>query len=274
MEEQTSTTADLGGDQHPAGTADGAAPDESGEGTGSYDYEGAAREKGWRPKEEYEGDAEGWVGAEEFVKRQPLFDKIKVQSKRLKELEKTVEAMAKHYQTSMKQAKEKAIADLKTERREAIDQSDHALVEDIDARIEQVNRMADVPVPQNVIAPEIEDFIEQQKDWFNKDDEMTAFAVSYNETYLKRHPDALGESLKETLKAVRKAFPEKFANQKRTAPPTVEGGGQPTGGNSKYSISKLTKEQKLVYDQLVKTHKQMSHDEYFKQLDQAGYLEG
>ena len=109
MEEQASTTADLGGDQQPAGTADGAAPDESGEGTGSYDYEGAAREKGWRPKEEYEGDAEGWVGAEEFVKRQPLFDKIKVQSKRLKELEKTVEAMAKHYQTSIKQAKEKAI---------------------------------------------------------------------------------------------------------------------------------------------------------------------
>lgn len=238
------------------------------------DFEGIAREKGWKPKEEYDGDSEGWIGAEEFVKRQPLFDKIKVQSKKLKELERTVEAMAKHYQVNIQQAKEKAISELKEQRKEAIELGDSAAVDQIDHKIDMVKQTPDPELPAKTLAPEIEQFVDEQRDWFNKDDEMTAFAVSYNEAYLKRHPGSLGDSLKETLKAVKKAFPEKFANQKRTAPPPVESGGAPTGGNSKYSIGRLNKEQKLVYEQLVKVHKQMTHDDYFKSLESAGYLEG
>lgn len=238
------------------------------------DYEGTAREKGWRPKEEYEGDPDGWVGAEEFVKRQPLFDKIKGQAKKLKELEKTVEALAKHYQTNITQAKERAISDLKAERREAIELGDADRVEQIDARITHVTAMPDPVAPAPVLAPEIEQFIEDQKDWFNKDEDMTAFAVSYNESYLKRHPNELGKSLDETMKAVRKAFPDKFTNQKRQAPPPVEGGSVQNAGGGKYSVGRLNPEQKLVYNQLVKVHKQMSHEEYFKSLEEAGYLEG
>ena len=273
MEEQASATADLGGDQQPAGTADGAAPDESGEGTGSYDYEGAAREKGWRPKEEYEGDPEGWVGAEEFVKRQPLFDKIKNQSKKLKELERTVEALAKHYQSNVQQARDRALAELKAERKEAIEMGEADKVELIDERIQTVKQMPDPVAPPPSLAPEIEQFVESNKEWFNKDQDMTAFAVSYNEAYLKNHPGDLAKSLDETIKAVKRAYPDKFANQKRTAPPAVEGGGAPLGSNSKYSVSRLNREQKLVYDQLVKVHKQMSHDDYFKSLEEAGFLE-
>lgn len=238
------------------------------------DPEIVAREKGWRPKEEYEGDPNAWVGAEEFVKRQPLFDKIKIQTKKLKELEKTVEALAKHYQTNIQQAKERAIADLKAERREAIELGEADKVEQIDERIQSVQKMPDPVAPPQTLAPEIEQFVEDNRDWFNKDQELTAFAVSYNEAYLKNHPGDLAQSLTETLKAVKRAFPDKFTNTKRQSPSSVEGGGSPTGSGSKYSVSRLNREQKLVYDQLVRTHKQMSHDEYFKSLDEAGYLEG
>jgi len=37
------------------------------------DYEKIARTKGWKPKNEFSGEA--WVDAEEFVKREPLFEK-------------------------------------------------------------------------------------------------------------------------------------------------------------------------------------------------------
>jgi hypothetical protein len=234
------------------------------------DFETTAKEKGWRPKEEYDGD--GWVGAEEFVKRQPLFDKIKIQSKKLKELEHTVEAMAKHYSTNIQQAKEKAIADLKAERREAIELGEAVRVDQIDQQIDHVKAMQELNVKPSGPPAEIEQFIAEQKDWFNKDEDMTAFAVAYNESYLKKNPD-LGKSLEETLKAVKKAFPEKFENKRRTSAPAVEGAGISDKTPSKYSFSRLNNEQKLVYNQLVKAHKQMTHDEYFKSLEDAGFLD-
>ena len=254
---------------------DGGTAPEGGDGQQTIppDHESIAREKGWRPKEEYEGDPESWVAAEEFVKRQPLFDKIKIQSKKLKELEKTVEALAKHYQTNVAQAKERALLDLRSERREAIELGEVGKVEEIDQKIVHVQQMAEQVVPPKGLAPELKQFLEDQKDWFNKDDDMTAFAVSYNETFLKKNPGELEKSLNETLKAVKKAYPEKFENQKRTSPPAVEGGTPVNKGTEKYSTSRLNQEQKLVYHQLVKLHKQMSHDDYFKSLEAAGFLE-
>jgi len=258
-----SITPDLGG----------AVPDDSGAGGTSPDYEGVAKEKGWRPKEEYEGDVDAWVGAEEFIKRQPLFDKIKVQSKKLKELERTVEALAKHYQTNVQQAKERAILDLKSERREAIELGEVTKVEEIDQKIQHVQQMVEPVVQPKALATEIETFIDDQKSWFNKDEEMTSFAVAYNESYLKKHPGDLAKSLDETLRAVKRAYPDKFENPRKSAPPAVEGGATVSKGAEKYSTTRLSPEQKLVYQQLVKVHKQMSHEDYFKSLEDAGFLE-
>ena len=238
----------------------------------SPSFETVAKEKGWRPKEEYEGEVDNWIGAEEFIKRQPLFDKIKIQNKKLKELEKTVDALAKHYQTNIQQAKERAILDLKSERREAIELGEVDKVEEIDQKMMHVHQMVEPVVPTKGIAPEIEQFVDDNRDWFNKDEEMTSFAVAYNETALKKGLD-MQKSLDETLKAVKRAFPDKFANQRRQSPPPVEGGTTLSKGEGKYSVARLNNEQKIVYNQLVKVHKQMSHDDYFKSLDQAGYLE-
>ena len=35
-----------------------------------------AIQMGWRPKEQFEGDEEEFIDAKEFVRRQPLFDRI------------------------------------------------------------------------------------------------------------------------------------------------------------------------------------------------------
>ena len=39
-------------------------------------YEGEAREMGWRPKEEWQGEPEKWRDAKEFVERGELYGKI------------------------------------------------------------------------------------------------------------------------------------------------------------------------------------------------------
>src|SRR3990172_4739307 len=66
--------------------------------------EASARAQGWKPKEEFTGDPALWVDAKEFVGRAPLFDKIKTQSKDLKEIRKTVDAMAKHFTANLNAA--------------------------------------------------------------------------------------------------------------------------------------------------------------------------
>jgi len=51
-------------------------------------YEAAAREQGWKPKEEFEGDEGKWRPAKEFVERGELFGKIDTLGKELKETKK------------------------------------------------------------------------------------------------------------------------------------------------------------------------------------------
>ena len=72
---------------------------------------------------------------------------------------------------------------------------------------------------------------------------------------------------------VKRAFPDYFKNTRRTSPPPVDSGGGAIGGSGKYSVNRLTAEQKLAYNQFVTIHKTMSHDDYFTQLEEAGYLE-
>jgi hypothetical protein len=260
-------TADVGGE---VPTTDPAVVIDSDGDTGTTpDFETTARDKGWKPKDEWEADPEEWIDAKEFIKRQPLFDKIKNLNKRHKELEKTINGMAQHYNISVAQAKQRAISELMEKKREAIEVGDVAQVATIEQNIASVHQTPNMTVPQQSLAPEIQDFVAANKEWFNKDAEMTNFAVSFNETYLKSHPGELDSSLAETMKAVKRAYPDKFV--KSATSNTVSDGGTQTS-RGKYDTRMLDSDQKLAYNQYVKVHKIMSHDDYFKSLDDAGYL--
>lgn len=233
--------------------------------------EQAARAKGWKPKEEYEG--EGWVGAEEFLNREPLFDRIKQQSKDIRELRKTIDAMASHFKKATESAVNQAIANLKNERKEAIQTGDVEKVEAIDQQIEEQKQIkADHPTKQDV-KPEIAAWVEKNQ-WFNTDQELADFAIAYNNMQLSKGI-SLADALENTAKAVKKAFPDKFNKNagRQTAPPPVE---SPTGtqvkGDKKYTVGRLSADQKRVYDQMVTRNKIMTHEEYFKGLEEIGEL--
>ena len=89
--------------------------------------EDKAREMGWSPKEDFEGDESKWVSAETFVARKPLFDKIESQSKYIKSVEKStrqtqeaLQALAEHHKKVALVAFKKELGDLKTQRRAAL----------------------------------------------------------------------------------------------------------------------------------------------------------
>src|SRR5690554_7872209 len=93
--------------------------------------ESKAREMGWRPKEEYDGDPETWVDAKEYVGRKPLYDEIHKTRKQVKKLERLQNEITQYVKKVEEVAYKKALADLKAQRKEAIAEADPDKVEEI-----------------------------------------------------------------------------------------------------------------------------------------------
>ena len=71
------------------------------ESTNPYDKQ--AREMGWRPKEEWEGEPEKWRDAKEFVERGELYGKIDSVGRELKETRKALKMLQEHHIVTGKQ---------------------------------------------------------------------------------------------------------------------------------------------------------------------------
>ena len=237
--------------------------------------ENAASEKGWKPEADYDGAKGGFVSAEEFLKREPLFDKIKIQSKELKGLKKTIEAMARQTQTQIKAQVALRLRELKEAKNEAVEAGDVGKVDAIDAEIDQQKAVVAEEVSQ--VPDEVSEWIGKNS-WFNTDPDLNEFASAHNRVYIEKHPGDVAGSLAATRKAVAKAFPdhEAFVSEKKPAPPVnpVEGSSTPkdTAGKKNYNAGRLSADQKKVYNQMVKVHKVMSHEEYFAGLEEIGEL--
>jgi len=245
------------------------------------DYDKLARNEGWRSKEELgeDFDAARYVGAEEFLKRKPLFETIKQQSKAIKRLEKTVDSVVSFSQKNAELAAKKAIADLNTQKKVAIEQGDVASVTEIDKNIEDHKKVvADAKSAVAAIPSEITEWVAKNS-WFDTDLEMQDFATAYCSSYKNRNPrEDINKALEETEKAVKRAFPDsKYFKSRRSDPPAVEthkdDAGDTGGNNKKYTMSRLTEEQKLTYNAYVKKSKMMTHDQYFLKLEEIGALE-
>jgi hypothetical protein len=247
------------------------------------DYETAARAEGWRSKEELgpDFDAGKYVSAEEFMKRKPLFDNQKELKKEIRELKKQIEAVVNFSEKNAQIASKRAIAEFKAQRKEAIKAGDEVAVETLDTAIkdqEKILEGADKAKKEGV-APEIVEWTKTNQ-WFNKDMELQDFAVAYCASYTKAHPDeGMDKALEQTAKATKRAFPDspyfKEAKVKREEAPVVESPKAEGGGNGKkYTVDRLSAEQKLAYKAYVKEAKIMTHDQYFQKLEEINALEG
>ena len=237
------------------------------------DYEAAARTAGWKSKEELGEDFDQvkFVGAEEFIKRKPLFDTIKQQNRELKDLKKTIDSVVLTSQKMSELAAKRAVAELKAQKREAIAVGDVDKVEALDVSIEEQKQVINKPPD---VAPQVVEWTKENK-WFHEDSELQDFAVAWCAAYAKRNPDkSMEESLDATAKATKKAYPESpyFKESRRQEPPQVETHKGEGGGKvKKYTLDRLDDDQKRAYKQFM-AKKVMSHDQYFQSLEEIGAL--
>lgn len=190
-----------------------------------------ARSSGWVPKDEYHGDENKWVDADEFVRRGPLFEKINSTTRELKEVRKALDQLKVHHASVKETAFKEALETLKKQKKEAFVDGDPDKIVELDDRIAEVkdeqrkfaqNRAQEVAQEATAeIHPEFQAWTNRNP-WYNSSGPMKAFA------------DALGIELRATglspsdvLKRVeiqiKEEFPNKFRNANRDKPGAVEG---------------------------------------------------
>lgn len=135
----------------------------------SDNLEAQARELGWRPREEFKGDAAKWVDAETFVRRgEEVMPLLKAQNGKLRgeidglkgtvgQLQETIKAnqeamteLQKYHEEVAQRAYEKAKKDLRAERAQAIKDGDADRVTAIE---EQLDELKPPPAPKKVETP-------------------------------------------------------------------------------------------------------------------------
>lgn len=224
------------------------------------DVELRAMEMGWRPKEEFHGNEEDFIDAKEFVRRKPLFEKIEHQGKQIKAVTKALEALKTHYTRVEEAAVQKAIAQMKAQRKEALANGDGDSFELIDDEIKkaeqslaQIEKAKEIPlVDEEVVNPEWQAWTSRNS-WYNTAPHMKMFADQVGATLASRGMSP-SDVLKEVEKAVRKEFPQKFTNPNKASAPDVDSSvGKPKNVSRGADDSFMNEQEKKVMNDLVRT---------------------
>lgn len=229
-----------------------------------------AREQGWVPKEEWQGEGK-WRDAEAFLDRGELFSKIDAQRREVKELRKTQEAFNAHLKTVREAEYKRALASLRQEKKDALVEGDPDAVIAADEKILALRDEAAQLAKQEVAPKSNEphpDFVAwtARNTWYSDSNRaMKAFA-DVEGVKLAQSGMAPADVLKEIEAQVRREFPEKFTNPNRNRPGAVEGNTN-KGGSQKETYS-LSDDERNVMNKLVKSGI-LTKEEYIRDLKAA-----
>lgn len=234
-----------------------------------------ARASGWVPKEEFHGDPVKWVDAGEFVRRAPLFQKLDLQNRELKELRKGLEELKQHHSKVRETEYKRALADLKTQKRDAFVEGDPDKIVEIEEQMEVVKEAqrkfeqeqqveAQRATAPEVIHPEFAAW-SRRNPWYDTSKPMRAFADALG-IELRATGMSPSDVLKQVEQQVKEEFPNKFRNSNRDKAPAVEGtskGGGKSGGG--VSESSLSDDERRIMNTFVRTGV-MTKEQYIAEL--------
>lgn len=258
------------------------------------DYEAEARKYGWVPKEEFRGDTSEWRDAPEFVKRGQeilgfvrkengkLKDKLATTSAEFEEFKKDAQEFKKYMAKVEENAHKRALAELKEQKKKAIELGDGAAVVEIDDEIQNLhtqkaelskeNKQAIDPVRENN-QKILKDWIADGNQIFSKDIVVQALANQFADV-VRADPETKHltgtEFLDEVAARVREAIPDKFENPARTrsaAVGTSSDAGRTT--SKKKSYADLPEDAKKACDKFVKNG-WLTKEEYIERYEWTG----
>ena len=191
-----------------------------------------AKRQGWVPQSDYNGPEDKWVDADTFVKKGKEINALlrkdnEFLKREVSEMKTTMMEFKKFHADTEKRAYDRAMLDLRDQKKEAINTGDGDKVLQIDDAIDELKQARAIEKvdvrPSNQPDPT---FVQWNEDnpWFGKDTELTEEANLIGEVIKRKQPTLIGEAfLDEVTKRVKKAYPEKFTNTNRARPSPVEG---------------------------------------------------
>ena len=191
-----------------------------------------AKRQGWVPQSDYNGPEDRWVDADTFVKKGKEINALlrkdnEFLKREVSEMKTTMMEFKKFHADTEKRAYDRAMLDLRDQKKEAINTGDGDKVLQIDDAIDELKQARAIEKvevrPSNQPDPT---FVQWNEDnpWFGKDTELTEEANLIGEVIKRKKPTLIGEAfLDEVTKRVKKAYPEKFTNTNRARPSPVEG---------------------------------------------------
>lgn len=250
---------------------------QEGQETQVNETEEKARRMGWKPQDEYKGDPGRWTDAETFVKvgeeRIPV---MKENYRRLEEgyknLEQKVKAQEDYQKHMAKVQYERAIKDLKEQKKTAVEDADTEKYEQLEKQEEQIQKEYSPKQTENKtpdIPPEVSSWM-QKNTWYQNPSlaakaaeieskilQEEAFKVSDDPFY---RPISLSDRLEEVAKRVKAEFGRKEPQRKL---PAVEGARGESTHKAAKTYNDLPPEAKEACNAYVKKGI-LSRDEYVK----------
>jgi hypothetical protein len=256
-----------------------------------------ARLFGWVPKEEFRGSEDDWVDAEVFVKRgkeinpilrknnELLMKKLDEKAKEIDSIKASVEEFKKFQKESFERKTaeyEVQIAQLKSQKREAIAEGNGDLVVDIDDQLDSLKEAqreakeaskakpepeqpAQVSIPDD---PELQGWLNKNT-WFGNDIEMTELANTLGSSVRKQFPHLTSRAFLEKLDdKIREYMPNKFlGNKAKGSAVDSSGSVRGTGSSGKKSYDNLPDDAKQACDRFIKQGWIKSKQEYIDSYD-------
>jgi len=217
------------------------------------EIEQEAREMGWRPLEEFPGDPEKFISAEEFVERgktlMPILRKnneklhneltavkgqVQTLSQNLKDAQEAMESYREYASTAAKTAYDKAVNDIKAQKAAAIEDGDMRGVMKADQALDELREAAPQPLkkvtatppspPPAQLAPEYLEW-KAENSWVDTDTEKTSYAAGISSYLRTQYPTLMGRAF---LDKLTEEVNSRFGSQK---PVNRTDGGQRQGNS-------------------------------------------
>jgi len=225
------------------------------------EIEQKAIEMGWKPQDEFEDEGKEWIPADEFVRRKPLFDKIEVMNRELKNLKGGLEAFKQHHEKVRQIEYQRAMEDLKKQRQEAIADQDAQKAFEVSDKMRALE-LERQPSQDPVNNPAFQEWLSDNS-WYVADEDLREFADALGTVYAKKMTPP--EVLEKVSYEIRKKFPEKFRNPNRERGSAVETAGGKTRPSSRDDGPKLTDMERQIMNSIVRSGV-MTEAEYLKDL--------
>lgn len=228
-----------------------------------------AYQKGWRPKEEFAGNPDDWVPADQFIARGPFMGQIVG-------LKKEVEILKEHMKKAEQAGYERAEREILAKKEAARQRNDFE-------GYEQANKELDELANKTTEKPTMSESVQQFYDnnsWFanpesGEDLVMKQEALTLSDLYHAQNPNASdATNIKMVVEALAVKYPHRFKNQSKVHSNTVgvQDRGARVTNNLADRFDKLPRGLKSLGEEYIKMGVYAKKEDYVKYLKESGRI--